>query len=75
MNRRNPKYENPLSLVHHLTKRELREIVRNKIKNEFTLDDMLKCFEESRLTHPMIGFKHLTFEEYLTFIKHNEKTQ
>jgi len=24
------------------------------------------AFEESRLTHPMVGFKHDTFEEYFT---------
>jgi hypothetical protein len=32
------------------------------------------AFEESRLTHPMIGFKHETFEDYYkkTF-KTNEK--
>jgi hypothetical protein len=35
---------------------------------------MLNAFEESRLTHPMIGFKHETFKEYYneTF-KTNEK--
>jgi hypothetical protein len=25
---------------------------------------MLNAFEESRLTHPMIGFKHETFKDY-----------
>jgi hypothetical protein len=27
-------------------------------------EQMLNAFEESRLTHPMIGFKHETFKEY-----------
>jgi len=27
-------------------------------------EQMLNAFEESRLTHPMIGFKHETFTEY-----------
>ena len=37
-------------------------------------EQMLNAFEESRLTHPMIGFKHETFEDYYkkTF-KTNEK--
>lgn len=29
------------------------------------LDELRDCFEQSRLTHPMIGFKHETFEDYL----------
>jgi hypothetical protein len=35
----------------------------------FTLEQMKDCFEESRLTHPMIGFKHNTFEEYIKTVK------
>lgn len=31
----------------------------------FTLDDMKQCFEESRLTHCMTGFKHDTFNDYI----------
>ena len=27
-------------------------------------EQMLNVFQESRLTHPMIGFKHQTFLEY-----------
>lgn len=27
-------------------------------------EQMLNAFQESRLTHPMIGFKHETFEDY-----------
>ena len=30
--------------------------------------EVVEAFSESRLTHPMIGFKHLTFEDY-----YNEK--
>jgi hypothetical protein len=32
-------------------------------------EDMKECFNESRLTHPMIGFKHTTFKEYLQTLK------
>lgn len=32
---------------------------------KYTIDDMKKCFDESRLTHPFIGFKHAFFEHYL----------
>ena len=31
---------------------------------EMEKEQMLNAFEESRLTHPMIGFKHETFVEY-----------
>jgi hypothetical protein len=27
-------------------------------------NEIMGAFNESRLTHPMIGFKHRTFEEY-----------
>ena len=30
----------------------------------FTLQEVEEAFNESRLTHPTIGFKHLTFEDY-----------
>jgi hypothetical protein len=35
-----------------------------KKANEMEKEQMLNAFEESRLTHPMIGFKHETFEDY-----------
>jgi hypothetical protein len=35
-----------------------------KKANEMEKKQMLNAFEESRLTHPMIGFKHETFEDY-----------
>jgi hypothetical protein len=35
----------------------------------FTIDDLRRCFEESRLTHPMAGFKHDTFEQYFEWVK------
>lgn len=52
------------------------EIVK-KIESELLekeKEQMLNAFEESRLTHPMIGFKHETFKDYYkeTF-KTNEK--
>lgn len=31
----------------------------------YTESDMRKCFEESRLTQPLIGFKYDTFEDFL----------
>ena len=37
-------------------------------RNSFTLIDMKRCFEQSRLTNPMIGFKHDTFEDYIKSI-------
>lgn len=41
----------------------------NKVK-KYTEEDMEKCFIESRLTHPIIGFKHTNFSEYLKSIEH-----
>lgn len=34
----------------------------NKI---FIEEDMRKCFEESRKTNPIVGFKHDSFQDYL----------
>ena len=31
---------------------------------EMEKEQMISAFEESRLTHPMIGFKHETFKDY-----------
>jgi len=31
---------------------------------EMEKEQMVNAFEESRLTHPMIGFKHETFKDY-----------
>jgi hypothetical protein len=31
---------------------------------EMEKEQIINAFEESRLTHPMIGFKHETFKEY-----------
>jgi hypothetical protein len=42
------------------------EIVK-KIESELLekeKEQMLNVFEESRITHPMIGFKHETFKDY-----------
>lgn len=36
-----------------------------KPQRELTTAALKDCFEESRLTHPMIGFKHATFEDYI----------
>ena len=43
-------------------KSEIREHCNNELYN---LDAVEHAFNESRLTHPFIGFKHRTFEEYL----------
>lgn len=51
------------------------EILESKPKNNpktFTLEQMENCFNESRFTHPIIGFKHANFAEYLKSLE-NEK--
>ena len=32
---------------------------------EMEKQQIVDAFNEARLTHPMLGFKHLTFEDYL----------
>lgn len=44
---------------------EIKNLNKNIEEKTYTESDMRKCFEESRLTHPLIGWKHQTFEEYL----------
>lgn len=39
----------------------------------YTYDDLKEAFEESRLTHPMVGFKHDTFNDYLKWRNKKEK--
>jgi hypothetical protein len=39
---------------------------------EMEKEQMLNAFQESRLTHPMIGFKHETFVEYYKQFKQQE---
>jgi hypothetical protein len=41
------------------------EMIVNKAK-EMEREHHNQTFNESRLTHPMIGFKHETFNEYYT---------
>lgn len=41
----------------------------NTIKLTYSQEDMLNCFQESRLTHPMVGFKHDSFASYLESLK------
>lgn len=41
----------------------------NDNSKQFTLEDMKHAFAESRLTHPMLGFKHSTFEDYIESLK------
>jgi predicted nucleotidyltransferase len=40
---------------------------------EIEKEQMLNAFQESRLTHPMIGFKHETFVEYYKQFKQQEQ--
>jgi dsDNA-binding SOS-regulon protein len=40
---------------------------------EMEKEQMLNAFQESRLTHPMIGFKHETFVEYYKQFKQQEQ--
>jgi hypothetical protein len=40
---------------------------------EMEKEQMLNAFQESRLTHPMIGFKHETFVEYYKKFKQQEQ--
>lgn len=47
--------------------KEQLKVVIDMISKDFVLkerQDLLECFKESRLTHPMIGFKHETFVDY-----------
>jgi hypothetical protein len=40
---------------------------------EMEKEQMLNAFQESRLTHPMIGFKHETFLDYYKQFKQKEQ--
>jgi hypothetical protein len=40
---------------------------------EMEKEQMLNAFQESRLTHPMIGFKHETFVKYYKQFKQQEQ--
>jgi len=44
-----------------------------KQAKEMEKEQMLNAFQESRLTHPMIGFKHETFLEYYKQFKQQEQ--
>lgn len=41
----------------------------------FSILDMSKCFEESRLTHSMAGFKHDKFSDYLKWVEIPQEQQ
>ena len=41
--------------------KEQAELANGKL---YTKEEVEKAFDESRLTHPLIGFKHETFEDY-----------
>lgn len=46
-----------------LIKKAIEQVLNNEppIAKSFTEEDMLKCFDESRKTNPIVGFKHDTF--------------
>ena len=46
-------------------------VVESSLPKKYTSDDMENCFFESRLTHPIVGFKHDTFSEFI--VKLNSK--
>ena len=48
--------------TNHLTEDEF--YMKFQQAKEMEKERMLNAFEESRLTHPMIGFKHETFKDY-----------
>ena len=57
------------SIMLVLSPKEKKEPPKNDIMiNEckFTLEQMRRCFMESRLTNPLVGFKYDTFEDYIT---------
>lgn len=37
-----------------------------QVEQKYTIEDMQYCFEQSRLTHPMVGFKYDSFLDFLT---------
>lgn len=38
----------------------------------FSLDEMSLCFDQSRLTHPLAGFKYDTFADFLLALNNRE---
>lgn len=47
-----------------------RKLIKKALKKAnkepcFTIQDMERCFIESRMTHPILGFKHQNFQEFL----------
>jgi hypothetical protein len=48
---------------------DLEQIFLKYHSKKYTEEDMRKAFEESRLTHSMIGFKHKNFDDYLNSLK------
>jgi hypothetical protein len=60
--------KNQLSNQIHIESRHTfneQECIENNVEVvKFSESDMKRCFDESRLTHPFIGFKHKDFEEY-----------
>lgn len=42
-----------------------RPVIPGETSKAFTWKDMEQCFDESRLTHPMGGFKHDNFDDFI----------
>lgn len=57
------------SLEFDSPKKKYTSDVRELIKLTYSVDEMRECFNESRLTHPVIGFKHKDFEDYKSYLK------
>lgn len=52
-----------------------KDLSNNEIFEVFVEEDLRNSFDESRLTHPMIGFKHQTFKDYLKDYRENSNDQ
>lgn len=65
----NPNYLS--TFIKHESKESFKAVFENNPQYEqvFTLKQMEDCFNEARLMHPMIGFKHKDFNEYKSTIQ------
>lgn len=50
------------------TSQKLDELI-NAIKLTYSREDMFKCFYESRLTNPIVGFKFDSFASYIEYLQ------
>lgn len=59
--------------VHRDMVNKMAEISGKKYTQQQMDEAIEKAFEESRKTHPMIGFKHPTLQDYLSSLKQESK--